>query len=92
MSRDVASRSRDQTGKTRERDPQSPDTDAPPGAPGRLLLIFRCLGPRGGGGGRGGAGVQAAKVGDFGSDLLKCTRGQIGTKAAKVGHSAPGAI
>ena len=34
----------------------------------------------------------AAKVSDFGSNLLKCTRGQMGTKRAKVGHLAPGAI
>ena len=37
-------------------------------------------------------GVLAAKVSDFGSNLLKCTRGQMGTKPAKVGHPAPGAI
>jgi len=28
-------------------------------------------------------GVLAAKVSDFGSNLLKCTRGQMGTKPAK---------
>ena len=37
-------------------------------------------------------GVLAAKVRDFGSNLLKCSREQIGTKPAKVGHLAPGAI
>ena len=31
------------------------------------------------------------KVSDFGSNLLKCPRGQMGTKPAKVGHLAPGA-
>ena len=37
-------------------------------------------------------GVLAAKVSDFGSNLLKCPRVQMGTKPAKVGHLAPGAI
>ena len=37
-------------------------------------------------------GVLAAKVRDFGSNPLKCPRGQMGTKRAKVGHLAPGAI
>ena len=37
-------------------------------------------------------GVLAAKVRDFGSNLLKCARAQMGTKRAKVGHLAPGAI
>ena len=37
-------------------------------------------------------GVLAAKVSDFGSNLLKWARAQMGTKPAKVGHSAPGAI
>ena len=37
-------------------------------------------------------GVLAAKVRDFGSNMLKCPRGQMGTKPAKVGHLAPGAI
>ena len=37
-------------------------------------------------------GVLAAKVRHFASNLLKCTRGQMGTKPAKVGHLAPGAI
>ena len=37
-------------------------------------------------------GVLAAKVSDFGSNLLKCSREQMGTKPAKVGHLAPGAI
>ena len=36
--------------------------------------------------------LLAAKVRDFQSNLLKCSREQIGTKPAKVGHSAPGAI
>ena len=40
----------------------------------------------------GGVLLLAAKVRDFGSNLLKCTRGQMGTKPAKVGHLAPGAI
>ena len=34
----------------------------------------------------------ATKVRDFGSNLLKCSREQMGTKPAKVGHLAPGAI
>ena len=33
-------------------------------------------------------GVLAAKVRHFGSNLLKCSREQIGTKPAKVGHLA----
>ena len=37
-------------------------------------------------------GELAAKVRDFGSNLLKLARAQIGTKPAKVGHLAPGAI
>ena len=37
-------------------------------------------------------GVLAAKVRHFGSNLLKCSREQIGTKPAKVGHLAPGVI
>ena len=37
-------------------------------------------------------GVLAAKVSDFGSNLLKWARAQMATKPAKVGHSAPGAI
>ena len=37
-------------------------------------------------------GEVAAKVSDFGSNLLKCSREQMGTKPAKVGHLAPGAI
>ena len=37
-------------------------------------------------------GELAAKVRDFGSNLLKWARAQIGTKPAKVGHLAPGAI
>ena len=42
---------------------------------------------------RGGlGGALAAKVRDFGSNLLKCGWPQMGTKPAKVGHSAPGAI
>ena len=31
-------------------------------------------------------GVLAAKVGDFGSNLLKCSEEQMSTKPAKVGH------
>ena len=41
---------------------------------------------------QGHPGVLAAKVRDFGSNLLKCARAQMGTKPAKVGHLAPGAI
>ena len=37
-------------------------------------------------------GVLAAKVRDFGSNLLKCSREQICTRPAKVGHLASGAI
>ena len=40
----------------------------------------------------GHRGVLAAKVRGFGSNLLKCSREQMGTKPAKVGHLAPGAI
>ena len=40
-------------------------------------------------------GALAAKVRDFGSNLLRLkvpARGQMGTKPAKVGHLVPGAI
>ena len=37
-------------------------------------------------------GVLAAKVRDFGSNLLRWARAQMGTKPAKGGHLAPGAI
>ena len=40
----------------------------------------------------GHPGVLAAKVSDFGSNLLKCPGRQMGTKRAKGGHLAPGAI
>jgi len=33
-------------------------------------------------------GVLAAKVRDFGANLLKCARAQMGIKPAKVGHLA----
>ena len=49
-----------------------------------LKDVFEQLGFHGGG--------LAAKVSDFGSNLLKCSREQMGTKPAKVGHLAPGAI